>query len=72
MNNKDCADLLRYATNLFAYPNGYFSEHTAGELGVSEAVREELIEMQNAENKAELHRDAKKRRLDDFVSEFFE
>lgn len=69
MGDKDQADILRYATNMFAFPKGYFSDHTAEELGVSENVRAELIEMQNAERGTVSYDDAKVRRRDAFAAE---
>ena len=39
------ANIRRYATNLFAYPTGYFDQHTAEELRISEEDRQELIRL---------------------------
>lgn len=39
------ANIRRYATNLFAYPAGYFEQHTVDELHVSEEERQELIRL---------------------------
>ena len=69
MNNKDSADILRYATNMFAFPKGYFSEHTAEELRVSEAVRKQLIEMQNEEHGIISYDEAIRRKREAFLTE---
>lgn len=69
MNNKDSVDLLFYATNMFAYPKGYFSEHTAEELRVSEAVRKQLIEMQNEERGTMSYEEAMQRKREAFLAE---
>jgi len=69
MNNKDSADILRYATNMFAFPKGYFSEHTAEELRVSEAVRKQLIEMQNEERGTISYEEAMRRKREAFLAE---
>lgn len=39
------ANIRCYATNLFAYPAGYFEQHTVDELHVSEEERQELIRL---------------------------
>lgn len=69
MNNKDSVDLLLYATNMFAYPKGYFSEHTAEELRVSEAVRKQLIEMQAQERGTMSYDEAIRRKREAFLAE---
>lgn len=69
MNNKDSVDLLFYATNMFAFPKGYFSEHTAEELRVSEAVRKQLIEMQNEERGTMSYDEAMRRKREAFLAE---
>ena len=69
MNNKDSADILRYATNMFAFPKGYFSDHTAEELRVSEAVRIQLIEMQAQEGGTMSYDEAMRRKREAFLEE---
>ncbi len=39
-------EVLAYSYNLFAFPQGYFQDHTAKELKISEKARKELIRMQ--------------------------
>lgn len=39
------ANIRRFATNLFVYPAGYFEQHTAEELRISEEERQELIRL---------------------------
>lgn len=41
----DKKNIERYTFNFFAFPQGYFEEHTAEELGVSEDDRQELIRL---------------------------
>ncbi len=39
-------EVMGYAFNLFSFPMGYFREHTAEQLKISEAARQRLIRMQ--------------------------
>ncbi len=39
-------EIYRYEFNLFAFPEGYFENHTAKELKISEEARQKLIEIQ--------------------------
>ena len=41
----DKKNIERYTFNFFAFPQGYFEEHTAEELGISEDDRQELIRL---------------------------
>lgn len=64
------ANIRRYATNLFAYPAGYFEQHTAEELHVSEEERQELIRLHGERNDSgsdQKHTD----RLKEFEADFF-
>lgn len=66
----DVARSINY--NLFAYPSGYFEEHTAEGLGITEEERSAFIEAQQEANRKAAHGDrgeGRKRRLDDFISE---
>lgn len=62
-------NIRRYATNLFAYPKGYFEQHTAAELKVSEEERQELIRMHGGSSENE---DQKPDRLSEFEKEMAE
>ena len=46
MSNNFSEEIKRYAFNLFSFPDGYFEEHTAEELEISEEARQWLIETQ--------------------------
>ena len=64
------ANIRRYATNLFAYPAGYFKQHTAAELRVSEEERQELIRLHGERSDSgsgQKHTD----RLKEFEADFF-
>jgi hypothetical protein len=65
MNQKQDG-ILRYAYNLFAFPKGYFEEHTAEELKITEDERLQLIKMQ-AEDE---HDDSKIQKEEDALKEF--
>ena len=41
------SNIRRFAMNLFAYPEGYFEQHTPEELHISEEDRQELIRLQS-------------------------
>lgn len=67
----DEANARRFVTNLFAYPDGYFDQHTAEELHISEEDRLELIRLQN-ECTDSAHSEASAReQLKAFEEEFF-
>lgn len=65
MNQKQDG-ILRYAYNLFAFPNGYFEEHTAEELKITEDERLQLIKMQDEDE----HDDSKIQKEEDTLKEF--
>ena len=63
-------NIRRYATNLFAYPAGYFEQHTVDELHVSEEERQELIRLHGERSDSssdQKHAD----RLKEFETDFF-
>lgn len=64
------ANIRRYATNLFAYPQGYFEKHTAEELRISEEDRQELIRLQGERNDTDSDR-KRTDRIKEFEAEFF-
>lgn len=66
----NASDIRRYATNLFAYPHGYFEQHTAEELHISEEDRQELIRLhgERSDSNADQRRAD---RLKEFEDEFF-
>lgn len=49
------ANIRRFVTNLFAYPAGYFEQHTPEELHINEEERQELIRLhtETANHKAD-------------------
>lgn len=57
-------NIERFTTNLFAFPNGYFEEHTAEELDISEEERQELIKLHVP------HSQAKRKSKEDRLAEF--
>lgn len=65
MNQKQDG-ILRYAYNLFAFPKGYFEEHTAEELKITEDERLQLIKMQDEDE----HDDSKIQKEEDTLKEF--
>lgn len=40
------SEVLRYASNMFAFPDGYFETHNSEELKISEEARLLLIKIQ--------------------------
>lgn len=64
------ANIRRYATNLFAYPTGYFDQHTAEELRISEEDRQELIRLQDKRNDTDSDR-KRTDRIKEFEAKFF-
>lgn len=64
------ANIRRYATNLFAYPAGYFKQHTAAELRVSEEERQELIRLHGERSDSSSDR-KRADRLKEFEADFF-
>lgn len=64
------ANIRRYATNLFAYPAGYFEQHTAEELRVSEEERQELIRLHGERSNSGSDR-KRADRLKEFEADFF-
>lgn len=66
----NASDIRRYATNLFAYPQGYFEQRTAEELHISEEDRQELIRLHG--KRSDSNADQKRAdRLKEFEDEFF-
>lgn len=64
------ANIHRFVTNLFAYPAGYFEQHTPEELHVSEEERQELIRLhgeRSGSSSDRKHAD----RLKEFEVDFF-
>ena len=41
----DDRNIRRFLTNIFSFPAGYFADHSADELGISEEERQELIKL---------------------------
>lgn len=66
----DEANIRRYATNLFAYPTGYFDQHTAEELRISEEDRQELIRL-HGERKDTGSDQKRAERIKEFEADFF-
>lgn len=64
------ANIRCYATNLFAYPTGYFEQRTAEELRISEEDRQELIRLQDKRNDTDSDR-KRTDRIKEFEAEFF-
>ena len=65
MNRKQDG-VLRYAYNMFAFPKGYFEQHTAAELKITEDERQQLIKMQAGDE----HDDSKIQKEEDALKEF--
>lgn len=64
------ANIRRFGTNLFVYPAGYFEQHTAEELRISEEERQELIRLhgeRSGSSSDRKHAD----RLKEFEADFF-
>lgn len=64
------SNIRRFTTNLFAYPAGYFEQHTADELRVSEEERQELIRLHGERNDSDSDR-KRADRLKEFEADFF-
>lgn len=64
------ANIRRFATNLFAYPAGYFEKHTVEELHVSEEERQELIRLHGERSDGSSDR-KRADRIKEFEAEFF-
>lgn len=65
------ANIRRFVTNLFAYPAGYFEQHTAEELHVSEEERQELIQLHAETANRKVDEGRKDSRIKEFEAEFF-
>ena len=65
------ANIRRFVTNLFAYPAGYFEQHTPEELHITEEERQELIRRhaEAAGRKTDERRNDS--RIKEFEAEFF-
>lgn len=63
-------NIERYTFNFFAFPQGYFEEHTAEELGVSEDDHQELIRLHIPSSKE--RRKAQEELQAAFIKEFLE
>lgn len=64
------ANIRRFVTNLLVYPAGYFEQHTAEELRISEEERQELIRLhgeRSGSSSDRKHAD----RLKEFEADFF-
>lgn len=66
----DARNIRRFLTNFFAFPEGYFSDHSADELNISEEERQELIKLQTATPMDE--RTTPQDRIEEFEKELFE
>lgn len=64
-------NIRRFVTNLFAYPDGYFDQHTAEELHISEEERLELIRLQSERTNSANSEDSAREQLRAFEEEFF-
>ncbi len=64
------ANIRRYATNLFAYPAGYFEQHTVDELHVSEEERQELIRLHREQSDSSSEQ-KRAERLKEFEADLF-
>ncbi len=62
------ANIRRFTTNLFAYPEGYFDQHTPEELHISEEERQELIRLQSERKDGNAEYD----RVKEFEKELFD
>lgn len=65
-------NIQRFVSNLFAFPVGYFEEHSAEELKLSESERQQLIKMQDEceKRRKELNTDSAAEREDKALKEF--
>ncbi len=64
-------EIMRYNCNLFCFPHGYFEEHTAEKLKISEEARQWLIGAQNeAEEKRKEGIRPKEESLEDLYALF--
>ena len=68
----DEANILKYTFNFFAFPDGYFEQHTAEELKVSEEERQELIRLQSTKNQRCSVKDREEGYLKEFVEDLSE
>lgn len=66
----DKKNIERYTFNFFSFPQGYFEEHTAEELGVSEDDRQELIRLHIPLSKGK--RKTQEELQAEFIKEFLE
>lgn len=66
----DESNIRRFITNLFAYPEGYFEQHTPEELHISKEERQELIRLHGERNDSASDRKSTDR-LKEFEAEFF-
>lgn len=65
------ANIRRFTTNLFAYTDGYFDQHTAEELHISEEERLELIRLQGERTDSANTETRARERIRAFEKEFF-
>lgn len=66
----DDKNIRRFLTNLFAFPTGYFADHSADELGISEEERQELIKLHTSNTLGE--QTITQERLAEFEKEMLE
>jgi len=65
-------EIFRYTFNMFAFPQGYFEEKTAEELGISEEARQKLIAIQNEPKPSPEEIQAQREKeFDEFVEKYF-
>lgn len=65
------ANIRRFVTNLFAYPAGYFEQHTPEELHITEEERQELIQRHAEAASRKTDERRKDSRIKEFEAEFF-
>lgn len=65
------ANIRRFVTNLFAYPAGYFEQHTPEELHITEEERQELIQRHAEAAGCKTDERRKDSRIKEFEAEFF-
>lgn len=65
------ANIRRFVTNLFTYPEGYFERHTPEELRVTEEERQELIRLHAEAASHKVDERRKDSRIKEFKAEFF-
>lgn len=71
MSNMISCEAFKYASNMFAFPVGYFEKHTEEELKISEKTRQELIELHSErnDNVSVSYDEAKEKETEDFFND---